>query len=66
MRDDSVPRGVVECRGQEMPAAGSAAGDKLSMFRTMPECLQDFETPRSEESEEDMLRNSRTRWNGKG
>ena len=41
---------------KEMPTAGSASGDKLSMFRTMPECLQGFETPRPEESEEEMLR----------
>lgn len=39
---------------KEVPVAGS--GDKLSMFRTMPDCLRAFDSPREAESEEDMLR----------
>ena len=51
---------------KEVPAAGPPSGDKLGMFRTMPDCLRAFDAPRPEESEEDMLRSFEAALNRQG
>lgn len=41
---------------KEVPGKSAASGDKLGMFRIMPDCLREFEIPSAEKTEEDMLR----------
>ena len=40
---------------KEVPGRNADSGDKLGMFRITPDCLRSFESPRAEQSEEDLL-----------
>lgn len=49
------PEQSLEVAVKEVPGKSTDSGDKLGMFRITPDCLRSFETPRAEQSEQDVL-----------